>query len=132
MLLRATLVTNAISTAICGLALLGAPCLVATMLGVPMPGVIATVGAGLVLYAGGLFWTASQQPILPPAAWAAIALDLGWVAGSVAVLGLGILTPAGTGLVALVAAAVFVFAALQYWGVRQLARSRMSRQPSAA
>lgn len=132
MLLRATLVTNAISTAVCGIALLAAPGPLATLLGVPMPAVIATVGAGLLLYAAALFWTARQRPIPAPAAWTAIALDLGWVAGSVALLELGILTSAGAGLVALVAAAVFVFAALQYRGVRRLARSGMSQKPSAA
>jgi hypothetical protein len=121
MLLRATLVTNAISTAVCAIALLAVPGPLATLLGVPTPSVIAAVGAGLVLYAAGLFWTAWRRPIPAPAAWTAIALDLGWVAGSVALLELGILTSVGAGLVALVAAAVLVFATLQYWGVRQQA-----------
>jgi hypothetical protein len=122
MLLRATLVTNAISTAVCAIALLAVPGPLATLLGVPTPSVIAAVGAGLVLYAAGLLWTAWQRPIPAPAAWTAIALDLGWVAGSVALLELGILTSIGAGLVALVAAAVLVFAILQYRGVRQQAR----------
>lgn len=87
-MLRATLVTNGISTALCGLALLVAPGPLATLLGVPTPGVVA--GAAL--------------------------------------LERGLLTPIGAGLVALVAAVVFVFAALQYRGVRRLARS----EPSAA
>ena len=122
MLLRATLVANGLSTALCGLALLAAPGTLATLLGVPRPALITAVGAGLVLYAAGLFWTARRRPIPAPAAWTAIALDLGWVAGSVVLLELGMLTPLGASLVALVAAVVFVFAGLQYRGVRQLAR----------
>jgi hypothetical protein len=49
-------------------------------------------------------------------------MDLGWVVGSVAVVEAGLLTSIGVVLVGLVAAAVFVFAALQFVGVRQTAR----------
>jgi hypothetical protein len=119
-MLRTTLVTNGISTALCGLALLVAPGPLAPLLGVPEPGVLAAVGAGLLLYAAGLFWTAAQQPISPAAAWTAIVMDVGWVIGSVALLEVGLLTPIGSGLVSLVAAVVLVFAALQYRGVRRL------------
>lgn len=87
-----------------------------------MPALLAAVGAGLVLYAAGLFWTARRRPIPSAAAWAAIVIDLGWVVGSVAVVEAGLLTSIGVVLVGLVAAAVFVFAALQFAGVRQTAR----------
>jgi hypothetical protein len=122
MLLRSTLVINAISTALCGLALLLAPAPLAELLGVSPPAILAGVGAGLVLYAAGLVWTARRQPIPGAAAWAAIVLDLGWVLGSVAVVELGILSSIGAGLVALVAALVLVFAVLQLVGVRHAAR----------
>jgi hypothetical protein len=122
MLLRTTLVINGVSTALCGLALLLTPGALAELLGVSPPPVLAAVGAGLVLYAGGLFWTARRQPIPGAAAWAAVALDFGWVVGSVALVELGILTSLGTGLVALVAAAVLVFAVLQFVGLRQIPR----------
>jgi len=52
-----------------------------------------------VLYAGGLFWTARRRPIPDAAAWTAIALDLGWVVGSVAVIEVGILSRIGAGLI---------------------------------
>jgi hypothetical protein len=119
-MLPATLVTNGISTALCGLALLVARGPLAPLLGVPEPGVLAAVGAGLLLYAAGLFWTAAQKPIWPAAAWTAIVMDVGWVIGSAALLEIGLLTPIGSGLVSLVAAVVLVFAALQYRGVRRL------------
>ncbi len=122
MLLRSTLVINGVSTALCGLTLLLAPGRLANLLGVSPPALLAGVGAGLVLYAAGLFWTARRQPIPGAAAWAAIVLDLGWVLGSVALVELGILTSIGAGLVALVAAAVLVFAVLQFVGVRQSLR----------
>ena len=122
MLLRSTLVINGISTALCGLALLLAPARLAELLGVSPPAVLAGVGAGLVLYAAGLVWTARRHPIPGAAAWAAIVLDLGWVLGSVAVVELGILSSIGAGLVVLVAALVLVFAVLQLVGVRQAAR----------
>jgi hypothetical protein len=122
MLLRSTLVINGVSTALCGLALLLAPAALADLLGVSPPALLAAVGAGLVLYAGGLFLTARRSPIPGPAAWAAIVLDLGWVVGSVAVVELGILTSLGTGLVTLVAGVVLIFAVLQFVGVRQAPR----------
>jgi hypothetical protein len=119
-MLRATLVTNGISTALCGLALLVAPGPLAPLLGVPRPGILAAVGAGLLLYAAGLFLTAARQPISRAAAWTAIVMDVGWVIGRVVLLEIGVLTPIGSGLVSLVAAVVLVFAALQYRGVRRL------------
>ncbi len=122
MLLRSTLVINGVSTGLCGLALLLAPAPLAGLLGVSPPALLAAVGAGLVLYAGGLFWTARRRPIPGAAAWAAIVLGLGWVLGSVAVVELGILSSIGVGLVALVAVVVLVFAILQLVGVRQAPR----------
>jgi hypothetical protein len=122
MLLRSTLVINGISTVLCGAALLAAPGGLAELLGVSAPALLAVVGGGLVLYAGGLFWTARRRPIPAVAAWTAIVLDLGWVFGSVAVIEVGILTRIGTGLVALVAAVVLTFAVLQFVGVRKTPR----------
>lgn len=95
----------------------------AELLGVSAPALLAAVGAGLVLYAAGLFWTARRQPIPGGAAWAAVVMDLGWVLGSVALIELGILSSLGTGLVALVAAAVLVFAVLQLVGLKQTMRA---------
>ena len=122
MLLRSTLIINGISTALCGLALLLAQAPLAELIGIPVPTVLAAVGAGLVLYAAALFWTARRRPIPAAAAWAAIVMDLGWVIGSVALVEAGLLTSIGMLLVGLVALAVFVFAALQFVGVRQIAR----------
>ena len=122
MLLRTTLVINGVSTALCGLALLLAPGALAELLGVSPPALVAAVGAGLVVYAASLFWTA-RRPIPGAAAWAAVILDFGWVLGSVALVELGILTNPGTGLVVLVAAAVLAFAVLQLVGLRQTPRS---------
>ena len=102
MLLRSTLVINGVSTDLCGLAHLAAPGALAEVLGVPAPALLAAMGGGLVLYAAGLFWTARRRPIPVAAAWAAIVLDLGWVVGSVAVIEVGVLSPIGIGLVALV------------------------------
>src|SRR4029450_12152808 len=128
MLLRSTLVINGISTVLCGAALLAAPGGLAELLGGSAPALLAVVGGGLVLYAGGLFWAAParahcrRRPIPDVAAWTAIVLDLGWVFGSIAVIEVGILTRIGTGLVALVAAVVLTFAVLQFVGVRKTPR----------
>src|SRR5262245_19213419 len=119
-MLRATLVTNGISTALCGFALLVACGQLAPLLGAPGPGILAAVGAGLLLYATGLFLTTAQQPISPAAAWTAIVMDVGWVIGSVLMLEIRVLAPIGSRLVSLVAAVALVFAALQYRGVRRL------------
>jgi len=123
MLLRSTLLINGICTGLCGLGLVVAPDPLATLLGVPTPTPLAAVGAGVLLYAGGLFWASRRRPIPGPAAWAAIVLDLAWVVGSIALVELGILTSLGAGLVVLVAITVFVFAALQFVGVRRLANA---------
>jgi len=122
MLLRSTLVINGVSTVLCGFVLLAAPGTLAELLGVSTPALLAVAGGGLVLYAAGLFWTARRQPIPDAAAWAAIVLDLGWVVGSVALIEVGVLSPIGTGLAALVAAVVLIFAVLQFVGVRQMPR----------
>ena len=123
MLLRSTLVINGISTVLCGVALLAAPGVLAELLGVSPPALLAVVGGGLVLYAGGLFWTARRHPIPDAAAWTAIVLDLGWVIASVTVIEVGVLTRIGTGLVALVAAVVLTFAMLQFVGVWKTPRA---------
>ena len=122
MLLRSTLVINGVSTILCGLVLVAAPGTLAELLGVSAPALLAVVGGGLVLYAAGLLWTARRRPIPDAAAWAAIVLDLGWVVGSVTLIEVGVLSPIGTGLVALVAAVVLIFAVLQFVGVRQMPR----------
>jgi hypothetical protein len=122
MLLRSTLGINGVSTDLCGLALLAAPGALAEVLGVPAPVLLAAMGGGLVLYAAGLFWTARRRPIPDAAAWAAIVMDLGGVGGGGAVIEVGVLSPIGIGLVALVAAVVLIFAVLQFVGVRQMPR----------
>lgn len=82
-----------------------------------------TVGTGafLVLFAAGLWVLASRARISPAAVWVVIAGNLGWVAASVAVAlsDAFALTGLGLAFVLAQAAAVVVFADLEYLGLRK-------------
>jgi hypothetical protein len=120
MLLRRTLLVNGIATAMTGVAaLLSAPWLPA-ILGPTPPAVLATVGAGLVVFAGVLLRQARRARIDLRVAWMIVGLDIAWVLGSVALVEIGILTMLGNMIVAAAALVVLVFAVLEVRGARSL------------
>ncbi len=80
---------------------------------------IAT-GISLLVFAVGLFLIAARAQLSVPEAGAAVALDLGWVLGSVVLLELGLFTAGGSVAVGALAAVVFTFAVMQFLGLRQL------------
>jgi peptidoglycan/LPS O-acetylase OafA/YrhL len=96
----------------------------AALIGLAMPGIASTVGAGLVVYAVALLWNASRTRVSRGEIIAAVALNALWVAGSAVVIVDGPLTPIGKVAVAAVAAAVLVFAVLEIMGLRNLRDSR--------
>lgn len=121
-LLRNALRGNALFSGTSGLvALLAAPSL-AAFTGIEPPIIFVVLGIVLILYAVDLWWVASRQTINRRLAWAAIILDILWVAGSVALLLFGWLplTVAGSWTIALLAEVVAIFAVLQFIGLRRM------------
>lgn len=79
------------------------------------------LGVFLVLYAAHLIFTTRRRDVRPVEGWLIVGGDVAWVAGSVVVVGLGVLSPAGVGAVLAVAAVVGGFAV---WQWRALAAGR--------
>lgn len=119
-LLRRALRTDAAASGALGvLALAAAPALV-DLLGPPAP-VLVGVGAFLVVFAAGLLVLAARPQVPRPAAWAVVLGNAAWVAGSVlaTVVAGSSLTALGVAVVLAQAAAVAVFADLQWLGLRR-------------
>lgn len=121
-LLRNALRGNALFSAISGLIALLAAQSVATFTGIEAPVFFVVLGIVLILYAADLWWIATRETIDRRFAWAAIVLDILWVAGSIVILLSGwiSLTAAGGWAIALLAETVAIFSILQYIGLRRL------------
>ena len=85
-LLKKALRGNALFSGVSGaIALLGAQPL-AAFTGIDVAAVFYVLGIVLIIYAIDLWWVSSREPIDQRIAWAAIILDILWVAGSAAIL----------------------------------------------
>jgi hypothetical protein len=118
-LLRRALQLDAVASGALGVLLVAAGPAVDDLLGIPVA-VLVAVGLFLVAYAT-LLWIIGARRHLPtPASWAVVAGNLLWVAASVLVVAAGWWTPtaAGTAVVLAQAAAVALFAVLQFLGLR--------------
>ncbi len=91
--------------------------------GIPDPTFLPGLGVQLLIFAAAIVWIATRQNISTRLAWVIIALDIGWVAGSIALLPFvsGMLTSAGIAAMVLIAIGVATFACGQIAGVRRLA-----------
>ncbi|WP_218030294.1 hypothetical protein [Pseudonocardia hydrocarbonoxydans] len=120
-LLRRALRLDAAASGALGVAALAAAPALAGLLGPPTP-VLLGVGAFLALFAAGLLVLAARPAIPRPAAWTVVLGNAGWVAASVAtaVLAAPVLTGLGVAVVLAQAAAVAVFADLQWLGLRRM------------
>ena len=90
--------------------------------GIPDPTLLPGLGIQLLLFAAAIVWIATRQDISTRLAWVIIALDIGWVAGSIALLPFvsDMLTSAGITTMVLIALGVATFAIGQIAGVRRL------------
>lgn len=90
--------------------------------GIPDPTLLPGLGVQLLLFAAAIVWIATRQDISTRLAWIIIALDIGWVAGSIALLPFvsDMLTSAGITTMVLIALGVATFAIGQIAGVRRL------------
>jgi hypothetical protein len=118
-LLRRSLQLDAVASGALGVLLVAAGPALGELLGIPVA-VLVAVGLVLVAYAA-LLWILGTRRHLPtPASWAVVAGNLLWVAASVLVAAAAWWTPtaAGTAFVVVQAAAVALFAVLQFLGLR--------------
>ena len=120
-LLRRSLRANGVFSATSGLlfTLAGGP--LAGFLGVAPAWLVTVVGLNLLGFAAALFFLASRPAIPPALATTVVALDLGWVLGTIALVYADVFTRGGAAAALLVANVVLVFAVLQGIGVRRLA-----------
>jgi hypothetical protein len=119
-LLRFALRLDAAGSGALGVVGIAAVPLLTDLLGVPAD-VLRGTGAFLVAYAVALVVLAAMRSIPRPAAWTVVVGNLAWSAGSIAaVVAAGdSLTALGMGVVLVQAAAVAVFAELQWMGLRR-------------
>ncbi len=129
-LLRFALLLDAAASAATGLLLVAGHALLSPLLGLP---VALLLGAGLVSlpYALGLLVLARRERIPSALGWAVIGFNALWAVESVAILVLGWVQPSTWGLSFVVAqaAAVVVFAELQWRGLR---RGRVAHRAALA
>jgi hypothetical protein len=120
--LRRVLQADGLSSGISGAALTFGAGPVGAFLGLETTWVLVLIGILLLVYAAALFYAAAQERIERQFLAAVIALNVAWVIGSGVILLTEWLplTPGGWWAVAVVADAVAIFAALQYYGLRRL------------
>jgi len=121
--LRRSLLANAAFSGLSGLVFLAATQPLAAFLGLSEPWTLTVVAVSLLLFAGGLFLNARRPVVRRAEAWAAVALDFGWVLGSGIVIWTGVLSVPGNWAVAAVADVVLLFAILQVVGLGKLRRA---------
>jgi hypothetical protein len=119
-LLRRSLNLDAVASGGLGLLLAAAGTLLDEPLGIPSSALVP-VGVFLVAYAAALWFVGSRPRVSRPAVWVVVVGNLLWVAASVvaAIAGWWSPTAVGTGFVLAQAAAVALFAELQFTGLRR-------------
>ena len=119
-LLRFALLLDAAASAATGLLMVGGHAVLSPLLGLP---VALLLGAGLVSlpYALGLLVLSRRERIPSALGWAVVGFNALWALESVGILVLGWVQPSmwGMAFVLAQAAAVVVFAELQWWGMRR-------------
>ena len=121
-LLRRFLLGNATFSTLTGTLSLVDAAPLSQAFGIPDPTFLPVLGIQLLAFAAAIVWIATRQEISTKLAWVIIALDIGWVLGSIALLPFvsGMLTAAGITTMVLIALGVATFAGGQIAGVRRL------------
>ena len=122
-LLRRALQGNAMFSGISSVLILTMNRTLVEFLGLPSSFSLAPLGIGLLGYAAWLLWNARRERIKIVDAWIAVALDMVWVVGSYALLFAVRFSIGGKWVVGLVAELVFLFALMQWFGLRRVGRS---------
>jgi len=119
-LLRRALIGNALFSTLSGLTILFAQAWVLRILGLSGDVNLLILGVGLIVFAAMLLINARKQQIKKSDAWAAVLMDLAWVAGSCVLVLLIPFSTEGKWVVGLVAELVLLFAVLQFVGIRRI------------
>ena len=122
-LLRRALHGNALFSMISGALVLAINRALVEFLGLPSNTSLTPLGIGLLGYAAWLLWNARREKISIVDAWIAVILDMVWVVGSYALLFTVRFSSGGKWAVVLVAELVFLFAVMQWLGLRRVSRS---------
>ena len=121
-LLRRALQGNASFSVVSGALILAMNRTLVEFLGLPSSASLAQLGIALLGYGAWLLWTARREKIKIVNAWIAVILDIVWVVGSYALL-VGVrFSIGGKWAVALVAELVFLFAVIEWLGLRRVGR----------
>jgi len=117
--LRLALWTDAVASSASALPMIVAAPWLGALTGLP-DGLLQPVGLALLPYVAYLVWLATRPAVPVAAAWAPIVLNLLWAVDCIALAALVTPRPNGLGLafIGLQAAAVLVFAAWQFAGLR--------------
>lgn len=119
-LLRNSLRANAVFSLVSGLTFTIGATPIADFLGVAPAALVTSVGLNLLGFAAALVWLASRPVVSPVLAKIVIALDVGWIVGTVVLVYADTFTRGGALASILVANVVLAFALLQWIGVRKV------------
>lgn len=120
--LRRSLLADAVISGATGLLMAAGAGLLEGLLGLPAA-LLRYAGLGLLPFAVLVLSLAKRDPLPPASVWIVIAVNVAWVAASVMLLASGGVAPNGLGYAFVLgqAAAVALFADLQYVGLRRSA-----------
>lgn len=123
--LRRVLIADAVISGTTGVLMLAAAGPLSRILGVPAS-LLTTAGVSLLPFMAFLIWLCTRASVPRPAIWIVIALNLGWVLGSIALLFADRLDPNRLGIAVILVQAIAVagFAEMQYVGLRRSAEMR--------
>jgi uncharacterized membrane protein HdeD (DUF308 family) len=121
--LRRALMGNALFSILSGLIILFAQGWVLRILGLSNKISLLVLGVALIVFAATLVINARRQTVKTSDAWLAVWMDLAWVIGSYALIFVGPFSTEGKWVVGLVAELVFVFAVLQFLGIRRIQKT---------
>ena len=123
-LLRLAFKLDAVASGALGALSLIAGTVLDDLLGIPLA-LLVPIGLFLMAYAAFVWVVGTRRRISPTAAWAVVAANLLWVAGSVVFVlaGWSPMTALGIAFVLAQAAAVLLFADLQVLGLRRVRRA---------
>jgi hypothetical protein len=121
-LLRGALQGNASFSVVSGALILAMNRTLVEFLGLPSSTSLTPLGIGLLGYGGWLLWNARREKIKIVDAWIAVILDIVWVVGSYVLLFAVRFSIGGKWAVAVVAELVFLFALMQWLGLRRVGR----------
>ena len=121
--LRRALMGNALFSILSGLIILFAQGWVLRILGLSNKISLLALGVALIVFAATLVINARRQTVKTSDAWLAVWMDLAWVIGSYVLIFVGPFSTEGKWVVGLVAELVFVFAVLQFLGIRRIQKT---------